>query len=81
MAALALGVAVGYRLRGRKLNLNRVLTGFILLLIFSLGFSIGSNGALLEALPQVGLASAVLLAAALFFSILFLKAARRVARV
>lgn len=81
VAPLAVGMAVGYFLRGKKLNLNRALSGSILALIFCLGFSIGSNNELLEVLPHVGVASMVLLATAVIFSIIFAKAARRIMKI
>jgi len=40
----------------------------------------GSNGELLAVLPSVGLTTIVLLAMTLLFSIIFVKAARRIAK-
>jgi hypothetical protein len=51
------------------------------MLIFSLGFSIGSNSELLAVMPKVGLNAAVLLTMALLFSILFVKAARKLVKI
>lgn len=79
---LIAGIVVGYFLRGRKrLNLGKITSGIILVLIFSLGFTMGANGELLAVLPKVGLTAIVLLATALFFSILFAKAARKLVRI
>lgn len=79
---LVVGIVVGYFLREReRLNLGKVTSGIILVLIFSLGFSMGSNGELLAVLPNVGLATVVLLATALFFSVLFVKAVRKLVRI
>ncbi len=75
---LIAGVLLGCLLRNkRKLNLNKATFGIIFVLIFSLGFSIGSNNELLGSLPQVGLKTGVMLLMALFFSILFVKLARK----
>jgi len=78
---LAAGIAVGYFLRGRQPSLDKILSGSILALIFCLGFSIGSNNEFLDALPHVGVASTVLLASAIIFSIAFVKIARRILKI
>jgi uncharacterized membrane protein YbjE (DUF340 family) len=78
--SLVVGVLLGYGLRGkRRLKLDRVVFWVILVLIFSLGFSIGSNDELLSSLPKVGLSAVVLSLSAMGFSLLFVKVARRVA--
>jgi hypothetical protein len=46
-------------------------------LIFSLGFSIGANNELLNALPRVGLNAIVILLLAVFFSAVLVKAAMK----
>lgn len=79
---LVVGIALGYFLREKKLlNLGRITSVIILVLIFSLGFSMGSDSELLAVMPHVGLTSMVLLALALFFSILFVKAFRKLVRI
>ncbi|MGB9959610.1 MAG: LysO family transporter [Candidatus Bathyarchaeales archaeon] len=78
---LVAGIAAGYFLKERKrLNLNKIISAIILVLIFSLGFTMGSNNELLAVLPNVGLTTIVLLTTALFFSILFVKAARKLVK-
>jgi 4-hydroxybenzoate polyprenyltransferase len=78
---LALGILIGYFLRDRRrLNIDSLILGVIIVLIFCLGFSMGSNGELLAVLPSVGLTTIVLLAMTLLFSIIFVKAARRIAK-
>ncbi len=78
---LALGILIGYFLRDRRrLNIDSLISGVIIVLIFCLGFSMGSNGELLAVLPSVGLTTIVLLAMTLLFSIIFVKAARRIAK-
>jgi uncharacterized membrane protein YbjE (DUF340 family) len=79
--ALIAGITLGYVLRKKKkVNLTRVTFGIILLLIFSLGFSIGSNNELLDSLPKVGLNAVVILAFAVGFSVLFVKAADKMVK-
>jgi ammonia channel protein AmtB len=79
---LVMGIVVGYFLREKeRLNLGKIIFGIILILIFSLGFTMGSNGELLAVMPNVGVTTIVLLAMALFFSILFVKAARKMVRI
>lgn len=80
--ALIVGMAVGYYLRGKKIfNAEKLILGVILVLIFSLGFSIGSNTELLVMVPSVGLNALVLLFMAMLFSILFMKAARKLVKI
>ena len=78
---LIAGVAVGYFFRNRRrLNLGRLTFGAIVILIFSLGFSIGSNNELLQSLPSIGLDALVIVALAMFFSVVFLKAFRKMVK-
>jgi Lysine exporter LysO len=78
---LVAGVLFGYFLREKKhVDLSRVTFGVILVLIFSLGFSIGSNGELLGSLPRVGVASLVLMLLAVAFSVVFVLVALKVVR-
>jgi hypothetical protein len=69
---LVAGILLGHFLRGRKqVNLNKVTYGIIGVLIFSLGFSIGSNNDLLASMPRVGLSAFVMSVLAIAFSVLF----------
>ena len=78
--ALVAGILSGYLLQNKKhVNLNRVTLGVIIVLIFSLGFSIGSNNELLGSLPRVGLNAVVIVLLAVGFSVVFVKAAGKVA--
>ena len=61
-------------------NLERLSLGVIVVLIFSLGFGIGSNNQLLAALPQVGLQALVIAGLAIAFSIVFVKAGKKLVR-
>jgi predicted ABC-type exoprotein transport system permease subunit len=77
---LVAGILLGYFLREkRKVNLGKVTLGIILVLIFSLGFGIGSNSELLNSLPEVGLSAVVIASVAIVFSVIFVKVARRTA--
>jgi len=79
---LIAGILLGYVLRNKKyVNLSRVTFGTIIVLIFSLGFSIGSSNELLGAMPKVGLNAVVVLMLALLFSVVFVKAARKMVRI
>jgi ABC-type polysaccharide/polyol phosphate export permease len=78
---LIAGAAVGYFFRNRRrLDLGRLTFGAIVILIFSMGFSIGSNNELLQSLPSIGLDALVIVALAMFFSVVFLKAFRKMAK-
>ena len=69
---LVAGILLGYLLRGkRKPDLSGITLGAIVVLIFSLGFSIGSNNQLLASLPRVGLNALVMMFLAVGFSVLF----------
>jgi hypothetical protein len=75
---LAVGLVSGFVLRERKrVDLGRVTFGVILVLIFSLGFTIGSNNDLLASLPTVGLSAFVMAVLAIGFSVLFVVLVRR----
>ncbi|MEM3770024.1 MAG: LysO family transporter [Candidatus Bathyarchaeia archaeon] len=79
---LVAGMVAGYYSRSKKLlNVGKLVLGTILVLIFSLGFSIGSNTELLAIMPNVAFNALVLLVMALFFSILFVKAARKLVKI
>jgi hypothetical protein len=76
---LIAGMLLGYFLREKKVNLGKVTLGIILVLIFSLGFSIGSNSELLNSLPDIGLSAIVIASLAIVFSVVLVKAGRRAA--
>ncbi|MCJ7430538.1 lysine exporter LysO family protein [Candidatus Bathyarchaeota archaeon] len=78
---LVVGISLGYLFRDRrKVDLGKVSLGVIVVLIFSLGFGIGSNGELLRSLPEVGLDAVVILVFALGFSVVLVWAARKLVR-
>jgi uncharacterized membrane protein YbjE (DUF340 family) len=78
---LIAGIVIGYFLRNKKhMDLQKVTFGAILTLIFSMGFAIGSNNDLLESMPATGLNALVLVALVMLFSVLFLKAFTKMAK-
>jgi uncharacterized membrane protein YbjE (DUF340 family) len=81
MVPLVIGIVSGYLLRNKKqMKLEKVSLVIIVVLIFTLGFSIGSNNELLKAMPQVGLQALVIAVLAILFSILFVMAGRRLVK-
>jgi hypothetical protein len=75
---LIAGILSGYLLRERKkVNLAKITLGIILVLIFSLGFSIGSNNELLRSIPRVGLVALGMSVLTIAFSVLFVVLIRR----
>lgn len=78
---LVAGVSLGYALRRkRQASLSKVTFGIIIVLIFSLGFSIGSNNEVLSSLPRVGVSALVIAFLAILFSIIFVELIRRKVR-
>jgi hypothetical protein len=75
---LAAGILVGYLLREKKkINLDKTTLAIILVLIFSLGFTIGSDNNLLASIPKVGVSALAMAVSAIAFSVLFVVLARR----
>jgi hypothetical protein len=75
---LAAGIFMGYLLRAKKrINLDRTTLAIILVLIFSLGFTIGSDNNLLASIPKVGISALAIAVSAITFSVLFVVLARR----
>ncbi|MGA9387467.1 MAG: LysO family transporter [Candidatus Bathyarchaeia archaeon] len=71
---LIAGITIGYLLRNKKrIDLGKVSFGAIIVLIFSMGFSIGSNNELLQSMPKIVLNALVMVGLAMFFSVVFLK--------
>jgi hypothetical protein len=79
---LIAGLFFGYLLRERKkVNFAKVTLGIILILIFSLGFTIGSNNELLGSMSSVGLSALLMALLAIGFSVLFVALIRRRVRI
>ena len=75
---LVLGILLGYLLRDRKLpKPDKASLAVVVILIFALGFGIGSNNELLSSLPQVGAQGLVIAVLAILFSIAFVKAGKK----
>ena len=75
---LVLGVVAGFLLRDKRhFDLSKATFGVILVLIFSLGFTIGSNNELLASFPSVGVSALVLALLAIGFSVFFVVLVRR----
>lgn len=75
---LVVGVVAGFLLRDKRhFDLSKVTFGVILVLIFSLGFTIGSNNELLASFPSVGVSALVLALLAIGFSVFFVVLVRR----
>jgi len=69
---LVAGIVAGFLLRGkRRIDVSRVNVAIILMLIFSLGFSIGANSELLNSLPRVGVSALAMASLAIAFSVFF----------
>jgi hypothetical protein len=82
MLPLIAGLFFGYLLRERKkVNLAKATLGIILILIFSLGFTIGSNNELLGSMSSVGLSAILMALLAIGFSVLFVALIRRRVRI
>ncbi|MGB9714190.1 MAG: LysO family transporter [Candidatus Bathyarchaeales archaeon] len=82
VVVLAAGIALGFVFRNRKrIDLEKVTLLTILALIFSLGFSIGSDNELLASMPQVGINALLISLLAIVFSVAFLEIARKAARI
>jgi len=79
--ALIAGIGLGYVLREKKrVDLGKVVFGTIIILIFSMGFSIGSNNELLASMPAIGVNAVVIMALSVVFSIVFLKVAKKLVK-
>ena len=82
VVVLVAGIALGFIFRNRKrVNLEKVNLLTILVLIFSLGFSIGSDNELLASMPRVGMNALIISLLTIVFSVAFLEIARKAARI
>lgn len=78
---LITGIAAGYFLRDkRRIEQGKLVFWVILVLIFSLGFSIGSNNDLLGALPDVAAISVILVLFTVGFSVVLVKVAGKLVK-
>lgn len=82
VVSLIVGILLGYILRRRKrFNFGGVTFWAIIILMFSLGFSIGSNSELLNSLPRVGFNALIISILTIVFSIFFVMVARKMVKV
>jgi uncharacterized transporter YbjL len=82
MIPLLAGIFVGYLVRGKKkVKLDKASVAVIVLLIFCVGFSIGSSNELLSAMPTVGLQALLICVLAVAFSIAFVVVGRKLVKV
>jgi len=82
VVSLIAGILLGYLLRNKKrVNFGKLTFGIIIALIFSLGFSIGSNNELLNSFPRVGFNAVVILLLALTFSVFFVKIVKKLVKI
>lgn len=78
---LIAGIVTGFFLRNSKhKEPGRATLGAIIVLIFSMGFTIGSNNELLQSMPKIGLSAVVLVALIMCFSVIFLKIFRKMVK-
>jgi hypothetical protein len=69
---LVAGIVSGFLLREKRhVDLSKANVAIILVLIFSLGFSIGVNSELLNSLPRVGISALTMASFAIIFSVFF----------
>ncbi len=69
---LVAGIVAGFLLRGKiRVDVSRLSVATVLVLIFSLGFSIGMDSELLNSLPRVGVSALVMASLAIAFSVFF----------
>lgn len=81
IVSLVSGILLGYFLRRRRRpNFEKFTFWTIIMLIFSLGFSIGSSDEILSSLPRVGFNAFVISILTIIFSVFFVKAARKMVK-
>jgi uncharacterized membrane protein YadS len=78
---LIAGILLGFLLQNKKrFNLGKVNFAAIIVLIFSLGFMIGSDNELLASMYRIGFDSIIIVLLSVFFSTVFVKAIRKVVK-
>jgi uncharacterized membrane protein YadS len=81
IAPLIAGILLGMFLQNKKrFNLGKVTFAAIIVLIFSMGFTIGSNNELLASMYRIGFNSIIIVLLSVFFSVIFVKAVRKVVK-
>ncbi len=78
---LLMGITFGYLLRNKKVpKLEKLSLLVVVVLIFSLGFGIGSNNELLASLPKIGIQGFVISVLAVLFSVVFVKVGKKLVK-
>jgi uncharacterized membrane protein YbjE (DUF340 family) len=78
---LIAGILLGFFLQNKKrFNLSKINFAIIIVLIFSMGFMIGSNNELLASMYRIGFDSVIIVLLSVFFSAIFVKAIRKVVK-
>jgi uncharacterized membrane protein YbjE (DUF340 family) len=81
LVPLVAGILIGLFFQNRKrVDAGRITFGVIIVLIFSMGYSIGSNSELLKSMPKIGSVGLAILTLSILFSLLFLRVLRRLVR-
>jgi|YelNatPaOPRAMG01_1025707.scaffolds.fasta_scaffold00060_22 uncharacterized membrane protein YbjE (DUF340 family) len=81
MISLIIGILLGLLLREKQhFDLSKVTFAAVVVLIFSMGFTIGSNNDLLASMQSIGVNAIIILLLSIFFSVAFVKLARRVVK-
>jgi hypothetical protein len=62
------------------MKLEKTSLAIIVVLIFTVGFGIGSNNELLSAMPQIGLQAFLIAGLTILFSVLFIMVGKRLAK-
>ena len=78
---LIAGILLGFFLQNKKcFNLSKFTFAAIVVLIFSMGFMIGSDNELLASMYRIGFNSIIIVLLSVFFSVIFVKAVRKVVK-
>ena len=78
LVPLVAGILTGYALRKKwHADLNKATSAVIIILIVSLGFSMGSNNDVLSSLPRVGWNALFMAVLSIVFSIAIVELVRR----
>lgn len=78
---LIAGILLGFFLRNKKrFNLGKATFTSIIVLIFSMGFMIGSNNELLASMYKIGFDSIIIVLLSVFFSVILVMAVRKMVK-
>jgi uncharacterized membrane protein YbjE (DUF340 family) len=79
--SLVAGILLGFVWRGKKhLDFSKATSVVIVVLIFSMGFMIGSNNDLLASMHKIGINAVIIVLLSIFFSVVFVKAANKMVK-